>query len=240
MSDVQDASSEFDADATELTDLERVAEIARRLAETDDLDETLHRVVDLAVGYIDRCDGATLMLLRDGRITTPASTSTDARDADLAQYRTGEGPCLTALREHRLVVIEDIQADGRWPQWRTEVTELGWSSMMGLRLFVADQTLGALNLYSRTADAFDERAQTMADIFASHAAVAMKAAISEAGLHSALESRDVIGQAKGVLMERRRLSDEQAFAHLRELSNHHNVKLREIARQIAESGEVPD
>ncbi len=234
------SAGELDMDASEHTDLKRVAEIARRLAETDDLDETLQRVVDLAMGHIDHCDGATMMVLQGGRITTPASTSTDARGADLAQYRAGEGPCLTAMREHRLVVIEDIQTDGRWPQWRTELTELGWSSMIGLRLFVAEQTMGALTRYSRTADAFDERAQTMADIFASHAAVAMKAAISEAGLHRALASRDVIGQAKGVLMERRRLSGEQAFAHLRQMSNHHNVKLREIARQIAESGEVPD
>lgn len=243
MSDGQGVSAgEFDADAPAHTDtdLERVAEIARHLAEADDLDETLQRVVDLAVGHIDHCDGATMMWVHRGRVTTPASTSTEARGADLAQYRVGQGPCLTAMLERRLVVIDDIQTDERWPQWRDEVTGLGWSSMIGLRLFVAEKTMGALNLYSRATGAFDERAQTMADIFASHAAVAMKAAISESGLHSALEARDVIGQAKGLLMERRRLSGEQAFAHLRQLSNHHDVKLREIARQIAESGEIPD
>lgn len=234
------AGSGFDTDASALTDLERMAKIARRLAEADDLDDMLQRVVDLAAGHIDRCDGATMMWVHRGRVTTPASTSGDARDADLAQFRTGQGPCLTAMLEHRLVVIEDIQTDQRWPQWRDEVSELGWSSMIGLRLFVAEQTMGALDLYSRTTDAFDHRAQTMADIFTSHAAVAMKAAISESGLHSALESRDLIGQAKGVFMERHRLSGEQAFAHLRQLSDHRNVKLREIARQIAESGEIPD
>lgn len=240
MSDTQGGSGQSDADAREHTGLKRVAEIARRLAEADDLDETLQRVVDLATGYIEHCNGATLMLIQGSRVTTPASTSMDARDADLAQYRAGDGPCLTAMREHRLVVIQDIPADDRWPQWRAEVTELGWSSMIGLRLFVAEETMGALDLYSRTTDAFDERAQELADIFASLAAVAMKAAISEAGLHHALASRDVIGQAKGMLMERRRLTGEQAFAHLRQLSNHHNVKLREIARQITESGEIPD
>lgn len=240
MPDGQGVSGELDADASEHTGLEGVAEIARHLAEADDLDETLQRVVDLALGYIEHCGGATMMLVQAGRVTTPASTSTDARDADLAQYRSGEGPCLTAMREHRLVVIEDIRADDRWPLWCAEVTELGWSSMIGLRLFVADETMGALNLYSRTADAFDEHAQAMADIFASLAAVAMKSAISEAGLQRALQSRDVIGQAKGVLMERQRLSGEQAFAQMRELSNHHNVKLREIAHQIAASGEIPD
>lgn len=241
VSDGQGVSAgEFEADASEHTGLERVAEIARRLAAADDLDETLQRVVDLAVGYIDHCDGATMMWVHRGRVTTPASTSTEARGADLAQYRAGQGPCLTAMLEHRLVVIDHIQTDERWPQWRDEVTGLGWSSMIGLRLFVAEQTMGALNLYSRTTDAFDERAQAMGDIFASLTAVAMKAAISESGLHRALESRDVIGQAKGLLMERQRLSGEQAFAHLREMSNHHNVKLREIAHQIAESGEIPD
>lgn len=236
----QGVSGEFDADASERTGLERVAEIARRLAEADDLDETLQRVVDLAMGYIDQCDGATMMLVRGDRVTTPASTGMDAHGADLAQYRTGEGPCLTAMREHEVVVILDVQVDDRWPQWRAEVTALGWASMIGLRLFIAEQTMGALNLYSRTAGAFDERAQALARFFASLAAVAMKAAISEAGLQQALESRDVIGQAKGVLMERRQLSGEQAFEHLRQMSSHHEVKVREIARQITETGELPD
>ncbi len=100
--------------------------------------------------------------------------------------------------------------------------------------------MGALDLYSRTADAFDEQDLVLAEVFASLAAVALKAAISEAGLQQALESRDVIGQAKGVLMERRQLTGEEAFEHLCQMSSHHETKVRELAAQIVETGELPD
>ncbi len=227
-------------DAVADQDVYRVAEIARRLAEADDLDETLQRIVDLAADYLEPCDGVTMTVYRGGKPITPASTDAAARDADLAQYRTDEGPCLTALRDHHVIVIKDIETDDRWPLWRAEVSELGWSSMMGVRLFLGEDTMGALNLYSRTADAFDGHHQALAQVFASHASVAMKAAISEQGLHRALATRDFIGQAKGVLMERRRLSGEEAFATLRRLSSRHNIKLRDLARQIVETGEIPD
>lgn len=221
------------------TDLERVAEIARRLAESENLDETLQRIVDLATGYIDHCDGASLMIVRRGAVTTPASTDADAHAADQAQYEAGEGPCLSAMEQHETVVVDDITSDDRWPAWRDAVSELGWASMIGLRLFIAQDTMGALNLYSRRTAAFDVRSQSLAQVFASHAAVAMKAAISESGLHRALESRDLIGQAKGVLMERDRLTGQEAFARLVAVSNDRNIKLREVARQITETGELP-
>ena len=221
--------------------LEQVADIARRLSEAESLDETLQRVVDLAQDYIDNCDGATLMFVQPGgEITTPASTSLEAAKADWAQHETGEGPCLHALREHETVVIDSIDDEQRWPDWRAKTSELGWRSMVGMRLFIAENSMGALNLYSRQPDGFDQRSVVLSKVFASHAAVAMKAAISDQGLQQALQSRDIIGQAKGVLMEREKLSGRQAFDRLRQLSNDHNIKLRDLARDIAETGQVPD
>ncbi len=231
----EDARQDWAGDAG----LERVAGIARQLAETDSLDETLQRIVDLAVGYIDGCDGGTLMIVRDGKVSTPATTDVDALAADQAQYVAGEGPCLSSMQQQETIVVDDIEHDDRWPAWRAEVADLGWGSMIGLRLFIARDTMGALNLYSRAKGAFDSHSQILAQVFASHAAVAMKAAISASGLNRALASRDVIGQAKGVLMERERLSGEQAFHRLVEISNDRNVKLREIAQEIAETGELP-
>ena len=227
-------------DLGDLAGLERVAGIARRLAQAESLDETLQQVVDLGEDYIEHCDGATLMIVRSGSVSTPAASNLEAMRSDQAQHATGEGPCLSAMREHETVVIEDVAAEDRWPHWRDRISELGWQSMLGLRLFVAGDTLGALNLYARRPGGFDEQSQQLAQVFASHAAVAMKAAINEQGLEEALASRDTIGQAKGVLMERERLTGQQAFERLRELSNAHNVKLRDLARDIAETGEVPD
>lgn len=200
----------------------------------------LQLVVDLAVGYIEPCAGATMLFVRRrGEIVTPAWSGQQARAADLAQHETGEGPCLSALHEHETIVVDDLASEERWPRWRDAVSELGWRSMVGLRLFVAEDTMGALDLYSSRAQAFDVHAQALGGVFASHAAVAMKASISDAGLEKALEHRDVIGQAKGVLMERERLSARAAFERLRELSMDHNIKVRDLARDIAESGVVP-
>lgn len=228
-----------DRELAEEEALEKLVNIARQLAESDSLDETLQRIVDLSRDYLDNCDGSTLMLVRGGQVVTPASTDLDAYKADKAQHETGEGPCLSAMREHETIVIDDIPSDERWPRWRAKVSSLGWCSMVGLRLFVAEDTMGALDVYSRQTDGFDRHSQALARFFAAHAAVAMKAAISDAGLQRALESRDIIGQAKGILMERERLSGQQAFERLRQLSNAQNVKVRELAQHITESGEVP-
>ena len=220
--------------------LERVASIARQLAEAEDLDATLQRTVDLSTEYLEHCDGATLMLIdRGDRVITPAFTSLDARRADAAQYDTGQGPCLTAMQQHETIVIEDLDTEQRWPQWRDEVSQLGWRSMVGLRLFLAQDTMGALNLYSRSTDGFPQASQLLAQVFASLAAVAMKAAITDAGRQRALQARDDIGQAKGILMEREKLSGQQAFERLRHLSNTNDTKVRDLARDIAETGEVP-
>lgn len=221
--------------------LERVADIARELAGAENLDETLQLVVDLAVDYIEHCEGATMLFVQsDDSVVTPAWATPEARAADTAQHDTGQGPCLSAMQEHETIVVEDMASEDRWPQWRAEVSDLGWRSMVGLRLFVAEDTMGALDLYSTRPRGFDEHSQALAAVFASHAAVAMKAAISQEGLQHALASRDVIGQAKGVLMERERLSAQQAFERLRELSNQHNIKVRDLARDITETGAVPD
>lgn len=228
-----------DLDAT--VGLERVATISRQLAEAEGLDETLQAIVDLSVRYLAQCDGATLMLVeKGGRVITPASTDLDARRADLAQYETGQGPCLSAMQQRVTIVIVDMHDEDRWPQWRAAVRELGWRSMLGLRLYIADDTMGALNIYSRSPDGFPAASQLLGQVFASIAAVAMKAAISDAGLQRALAARDDIGQAKGILMERERLTGQEAFDRLRQLSNEHDVKVRDLARDIAETGQLPD
>ena len=219
--------------------LERVATIARALARAESLDETFQRVVDLAEGYIEHCHGATMILLRDGRISTPAASNREALRADEAQHAAREGPCLSAFWEEETVVVDDLRQEQRWPVWRDKVADLGWRSMVGLRLFVADDSMGALNLYSRRPHGFDAHSRALGQVFASHAAVAMKAAIAEAGLERALVSRDVIGQAKGILMEREHLTGQQAFDRLRQLSNERNTKLRRLAEDIATTGEIP-
>lgn len=221
--------------------LARLAELSRSLAAEDDLDGLLQRIVDLCVEEIEGCDGVSMMLVgRGGNISTPAFSSITARDSDLAQFATDEGPCLAAIRTHEMVLIDDLRDEVRWPDYRQRALALGVRSMLGVRLFVTGDTMGALDFYSQQPHAFDRRARLYAQVFASHAAIALKAAFTEAGLEQALRSRDHIGQAKGILMERHGLTARDAFERLRHLSQERNRPVRELAEQLVRTGEVPD
>ncbi len=221
-------------------DAGRFAEIARELASRRTLDEALQHAVDLATEVIEDCDSATISFVhRGGRISSPAFSGRLAKDADAIQYEVGEGPCLGAIREQETHLIEDLEEEERWPRFRERALELGVASILTFRLFIEGDTMGALNLYSRRARAFDDEALAVGTIFASHASVALKAAISEAGHEAAIRSRDVIGQAKGIIMERQGLSADEAFDLLREISQRENRRVRDIADEIARTGEIP-
>lgn len=220
--------------------LEELARIARTLAEARSLDEVLQRIVDLGAHHLEHCDGVSLMLIqRGGRLSTPAYSSDVARATDRVQYETDEGPCLTSMSSHRTVVIDDLQEEGRWPRFAARVLELGVRSMCSFRLFMEQDTLGALNFYASRPHAFGRRDVLLGEVFASHAAVALRAAITENGLEAALRSRDVIGQAKGVIMQRDVVTADEAFARLRELSERQNRPLRDIADDVVRTGEIP-
>jgi GAF domain-containing protein len=219
--------------------LAHLAELSRSLAAEDDLDGLLQRIVDLAAEEIGPCDAASMMLIgKGGGISTPAFSSAAARDSDLAQLASDEGPCLEVIREHEMVVIDDVRTEVRWPDYRQRALALGERSMMCVRLFVGEDTIGALDFYAREPHAFDRRARLYGQVFASHAAIALKAAMTEAGLGRALRSRDLIGQAKGILMERHGLTARDAFERLRLISQERNRPLHELAEELVRTGEL--
>jgi GAF domain-containing protein len=219
--------------------LEHVVEVARRLAAEDHIDGLLQRIVDLGEEEIEACDGVSLMLIgKGGRISTPAYSSPVARDSDLAQYEAGEGPCLESLRQHQTIIIEDLEAEPRWPRYREQALQLGVRSMLSIRLFLYEDSMGVLNFYSSRPSAFDRSAELYGEVFAAHAAIALKAAIVEGGLHQALESRDVIGQAKGIVMAGKGLSSREAFARLQCVSQAQNRPLRDVAVDVVRTGQL--
>jgi GAF domain-containing protein len=221
--------------------VERLGEMARELSGAHDLDEMLQLIVDLGEAYLKGCDGVSLMLIgKDRQISSPAYSSKVAYDSDQAQYETDEGPCLDALRQHETIVIDDLATETRWPDYRTRALELGVRSMISFRLFAHEDTMGALDFYASTPHAYDRTSRILGQVFASHASVALKAAITEAGLKVAINTRDVIGQAKGIIMSHHHLTAEAAFELLRKISQHHNRLLREVAEAIATTGEIPD
>ncbi len=178
---------------------------------------------------------AGISLVEHDRSVRPyAASSTVVGELDRLQTELGEGPCLQAIHDQTRIEITDMRTEQRWSRWATAALERGIGSSLSLQLFAHNGTAGALNLYAAEPDAFDGDAHHLAGLFASHAAVAVFDAQETAQLHRALESRDEIGQAKGILMERFSMTADQAFALLVRTSQDTNVKLTAVARFLVE------
>ena len=212
-----------------------MSELARTLQrEHASEHDTLAAVTTAAVQAVPGADNAAIILVQ-GRKTvhSRAATNPRARRMDELQTELQDGPCLTAIWEQEPVHIPDMATESRWPRFATAAAEAGVGAMLCFQLFVHGDTLGVLNLYSPTAGAFTEESETTGRIFATHAAVALAAAQQEQQRHAALANRDIIGQAKGIVMERFHLDADRAFTLIARLSQEENMKLHEIAANIA-------
>jgi len=219
---------------------EKLAEVARELA-SEDVEHTLEKAERLAVDVVGACDAAGVTVVREKQVETPLHTEELARRGDELQHQLGEGPCLDAITADDLIVSRDLATEQRWPKWAPAVVEeLGLRSLMCVQLFTSEQTVGALNMYSRQPDAFDEKVdRPEAQALAAHIAVALASAQEVEGLNIALTSRTVIGQAEGILMERFGLSAERAFQVLQRVSSHTNTKLRAVAEELVRTRQTP-
>jgi GAF domain-containing protein len=232
---------------------EPLSALTTNLSETADIlfsagsvHSTLEQVVAVAVHTIEGCDFAGLFLLEGGVVVTPVHTDQVVEEIDNLQRDSGEGPCLDAIAQRVMVYGEDLQSDDRWPNFGVAAAERGIRSALALPLTTHD-TIGAVNLYALYPAAFGVLDRAKGVILASLASVAVNAAHSLEdeerrieNLHSALGSREIIGQAQGILMERERISADQAFDVLRRASQYLNIKLREVAQTLVDTGERPD
>ncbi len=217
----------------------RMSEMARFLQQEDSLQSTLDGIVAAAVQVVPGADHAGVMEVTGRRrIETPSATGDVVRRVDQAQYESGQGPCLDATYRERTVRLSDMAGEERWPDFSRRALELGIRSMLSFQLYVAGATLGALNLYSRRTGAFDDESEHVGLLFAAHAAVAMAGAQRQQHLTRAVSVRDVIGQAKGILMERYKITGDQAFQLLVRVSQDANVKLVDVAHHLARTGQL--
>jgi transcriptional regulator with GAF, ATPase, and Fis domain len=217
-----------------------MASMARDLLAQDSVEATLGQITRAAVELVSGCDAAGILLLHGRTVESLAPTHDLVVESDRLQERLGEGPCFDAARTgtgDRVYRIGDLTTErSRWPAYATKAGGLGIGSMMGFLLYTEDEDLGALNLYSHRPGSFSEDSETAGWLLASHAAVAFSSARSHAQLEQAIATRHVIGEAMGILMGSHRLTEEQAFDVLRRFSQEHNIKLREVARQVCEHG----
>ena len=216
-----------------------VAELAVGLADSPSLLELVQRALELAIDIVPGCEQAGISMQRGNTIETPASVGPLATACDRLQEQLGVGPCVTALRESDTVRIDDVLTDERWPSFAEAAAQLGLRSMYACRLIAPHDRLAALNLYSTQPAAFDPESEAMALGYATHVGLALAALEKEENLRRALQSREVIGQAMGILMERQRITASQAFDLMVHVSQRSNVKLREIAAQLVRTGLLP-
>ncbi len=228
---------------SELTD--GIVQIAVTLFMAGDLQATLQRVVDLATEAIEGCDLAGIFVFDGEAITTPAHTDPLVIEVDALQHRLGEGPCLDAITEESIFCADELADDARWPRFGPRAATSGIHSVMALCLST-DGIRGALNLYARQPQPFGADDQAKGTILAALGGHAL----TRAGAHddqdrrarelqAGLITRQLIGQAEGIVMERERITADQAFHVLRQASQQLNIKLRDVAQALIDTGQKP-
>jgi GAF domain-containing protein len=216
---------------------QRLTELARDLQRFSTSQEVLDHIVATVADMVPGAEDATITVAQQREAARSAAASSDrARLFDVLQSETGQGPCLDALFDQETVRVDDLGTEERWPALSARVEELGARSMVCFQLFVTGNTLGSLDLLATGPRAFSDESERVGLLFASHAAIALADAQQLEGVRSALVNRDVIGQAKGILMERLKVTADEAFLLLVEASQDTNRKLRDVAAHLAHTG----
>lgn len=209
--------------------------LLRMMAEVDgssDVQTTLEHIIITARDNVEQATGASITVRHaDGTLETVAATDDDVRALDALQYELGEGPCYEAVTDGHVSVSSQLGADPRWPRFGPQAVQRGFRSQMGVRMSHRRGAVTAMNLYAETAGAFTAGDEMLA-IFAHHAGVVLDRADQLESMGRALDSREEIGRAVGVVMERYQLSEGRAFEYLVRVSNHSNTKVRAVAAQL--------
>lgn len=213
----------------------RMAELARSMT-LRPVDDVLVDVTAAAKELIPGADVAGVLLVGNGGThQTLAPTSELLFELDDLQLATGEGPCLQAALDETVVRTDDFRDEPRFPNYAPRVVELGLLSALSFKLYTDDRTAGALNLFGFRPELWTVEAETIGTVLAAHAAAAILASREGDQLQSALSTRDRIGQAKGIIMERYTIDDVRAFEMLRQLSQDTNTKLTDVAQRVIDT-----
>jgi GAF domain-containing protein len=213
--------------------------LARAVHVTDgNLQATLDAIVSNAVSTVGVAEDAGLILVDKGVLVPQAVTGEPPKILDFFQQAQGAGPCIDAAEQQTVIRIEDTADDARWPEFCVHAASLGVGGMLCVPLWIDERILGALSLYAPDKGQFDDRHAQLAQLYATHAALALADAQRTEQLRTALQNRDLIGQAKGILIERSRLTPDAAFRCLSLASQATNLKLTAVAQHLVDTGEL--
>ena len=224
-------SSSFDAEA--------FAQLAEELQQADDSVRTAEHIIATAVEVLEADYASITMIRRSHRLKTIAATDLLVEQLDQLQSELHEGPCYDASWRGETLLVPNLANEGRWPNWAPKAASNGVGSMMAVELGTRERRLGALNLYFNQRRGFSPDDLAFADIFGRHASLAVANEETRSELTVALDSRKLIGQAQGILMERHNLSDAQAFEVLKRYSTNSNVRLRLVAEHVVSTRKLP-
>lgn len=215
---------------------ERMAELARASASPRTVDDVLNDVTATAKELIPGADTVGVLLVASGgKFESLAGTSELPHKLDELQMQFAEGPCVEAALEELVVRTDDFRTEERWPLYSAAAIEHGILSGLSIKLYTAERTAGALNMFSTKPRGFGADDETIGAILAAHAAAAILASREGEQLKSAMATRDRIGQAKGIIMERYGVDEVRAFEMLKQLSQDSNVKLAEVAQRVIDT-----
>lgn len=219
---------------------EAVADVVIKMHRSGDPGSVLDEVVAGAVGVVTGCEHAALVIYDKSDQLVAQAVSSDATAPMIAlQNELAQGPCRDTAARNLITRAPDVPTDLRWPAFAARAAGLGIGSMLCVPLSVGDHTYGSLSMASGTRGAFTDESEALAAVFATHAAISMADARQLASLKEAVQTRDLIGQAKGILMERFKMTETVAFAALVRESQHSNVKLRIVCQDLCDTGELP-
>lgn len=206
-----------------------------------DAEVSLAELTETALKAIPSADYAGITIAHaGGAVTSAGATHSYPVFLDELQQLHGEGPCLSAAWEQSVIQVRDLSADHRWPRYQGDaIARTNVRSIMCFQMFADRKTMGALNFYADRPDAFDDGAVEMGVIYATHAALAWRLLRRDQQYRSALASRDIIGQAKGMIMERFGIDAVRAFELLKRLSQNSNTPLAELARALVDAERPP-
>jgi GAF domain-containing protein len=213
-----------------------MAELARQVAVPLNLPDVLAGVSKTVIDVIPGADLAGFLLIsKGGKYETNAPTSDLMYEVDRLQIENQEGPCVEAALDELIVRTDDFQREQRWPHYSAEVLKLGLRSALSFKLYTTQRNAGALNIFGFEPNAFGSEDEGVGFVLAAHAAAAILASRQGEQLQSALSSRDLIGQAKGIIMERFNVDAVRAFEMMRELSQTENIKLVDVAKRVIDT-----
>jgi GAF domain-containing protein len=235
-----------DGDRPDVTVQQAFDELGRISFAQHSLESVLHTVTELAARVLPGEPITSVTILQGSRAGTVASSGRLAVDLDELQYRLGSGPCLHAAATGQPSEIVDTRSATEWGAFGSYAAERGCASVLSMPLPVQELVSGALNVYARRSHAADARTRELVSRFAAYAVVPVsnmylyRSAVEQAEhLRAALDSRAVIDQAKGILMERLKLTADHAFQVLARVSMQNNIKVRDVAEMFVRTGALP-